>query len=88
MTNEVTMASGEAGSDINLDTSWTKKDEQIYEHLTNLAAQFIKDAKAIDPSIDNAWIGYGDPCDRAQRLCSIYLTRRDMPFVRQKGGEA
>ena len=58
------------------------------QRLDALAAQFIKDAKAIDPSIVDAWGGYDTASGPHQRLHHIYLGRAETPFVRQRKGGA
>ncbi len=64
-------------------------ESEIRERLDALAAQFIKDAKAIDPSIIDAWGGYDVSESPHQRLHHIYLGRAKTPFVRRtKGGAA
>ncbi|MFC3721809.1 hypothetical protein [Neoaquamicrobium sediminum] len=58
------------------------------QRLDALAAQFIKDAKAIDPSITGGWAGYDAVQLPQQRLHYLYLERPEAPFVQQRKGGA
>lgn len=49
-----------------------------------LAKKFKADASALDPRIDDCWIGYDELADgpREMRVMSVYLGRSATPFAR------